>query len=62
MIIGGSAVIASAAVGGISSLVASSVLGLGTLFLAGGATVANDFCPVGTCSVRDMHAMHQTPT
>ena len=49
VVVGGSAVLAAAAVGGISSL--AMVFGIGTLALAGGGTVANGLCPIWSCNV-----------
>eukprot|EP00090_Calanus_glacialis_P043693 TRINITY_DN77410_c0_g1_i1.p1 TRINITY_DN77410_c0_g1~~TRINITY_DN77410_c0_g1_i1.p1 ORF type:complete len:204 (-),score=31.04 TRINITY_DN77410_c0_g1_i1:27-575(-) len=50
VVVGGSAVLAAAAVGGISSL--AMVFGIGTVALAGAGTVANGLCPIWSCNVR----------
>ena len=50
VIVGGTAVLAATAGGGLAYLI-SAALGIGGLSLAGGSTVANGMCPVGTCNV-----------
>lgn len=58
VVIGGTAVLAAAAIGGLGSLL-PAVFGLGTVALAGGGIVANGMCPIGSCNVRGRCCMIQ---